>query len=79
MADAADHAWTIAVATGSTPLPPTAHPYVTAGTAWTWRPATSSSPYTSITVTYICQTHSSRPLKQQLRRRKTGPTRHQRR
>ena len=30
-----------------------------------WRPATSSSPYTSTTVTYTSQTHNSRPPKQQ--------------
>ena len=33
VADEADHAWTIAMATGSTPLPPTANPYATAGAA----------------------------------------------
>ena len=65
MADAADHTRTIAVATGSTPLPPPAHPYATAEAPRTWRPATSSSPYTSTTVTYTSQTHNSRPPKQQ--------------
>ena len=65
MADAADHAWTIAVATGSTPLPPHSPPLRHSGGGLNVQPATSSSHYTSTTVTYTSQTHNSRPPKQQ--------------
>ena len=55
MVDAADHAWTIAIAQPAHPCPPTARPCATAGAARTWRPATCLWRYTSTTVTSIPQ------------------------
>ena len=64
MADAADHAWAIAVAAGNTPLPPHSPPLRHSEGGLNVAPATSSSPYTSTTETYTSETHNSRPPKQ---------------
>ena len=65
MADAADHAWTMAGATRSASLPPHSPPLRHSGGGLNVVPARSSLPYTSTTVTFTSQTHSSRPPKQQ--------------
>ena len=79
MADAAHHAWTIAMATGSTPLPPhRAHLRHSRGGLNVVARHVLLTLY-STTVTYTSQTHSSQPPQQQPRRQKRGRTRHQRR
>ena len=79
VADAADHAWTIAMATGSTPLPPRSQPLRHSGGGLNVAARHVLPALYLHHVTYTSKTNSSWPRKQQPRRQKRGRTRHQRR
>ena len=65
MADAADHAWAIAVAAGNTPLPPNSPPLRHSGGSLNVAARHILLALYSTTETYTSQTHYSRPQKQQ--------------
>ena len=65
MADAADHAWTIAVATGNTPLPPHSPPLRHSGGGLNVAARHILLALYLHNGTYTSQTHNSRPPKQQ--------------